>query len=287
MAFHLGCAIWAYKGWLGDFYPKGSPTSQLLKLYGDRFPTVECNATFYAIPSPQTVAKWADTVPDGFTFCPKFPQSITHQGALQPYLKSALDFIELMQGLGEHLGPMFVQLPPGYAPNQLNDLAQFLKGLPTQLVKIAVEVRHPDWFKPSQHQNLTQLLRSLGVGQVLLDSRPMYEVAGDPQQYSQRRKPQVPLMPQLTAPFTLIRFISHPVLAENEQFMETWIEPLQKWIYAQRDIYFFMHCPIEEHSPAHAKYFHEKLRQFQIQVPTLPWDHVEQPAAQLDLFSLS
>lgn len=287
MAFHLGCAIWAYKGWLGDFYPKGSPTSQLLKLYGDRFPTVECNATFYAIPSPQTVAKWADTVPDGFTFCPKFPQSITHQGALQPYLKSALDFIELMQGLGEHLGPMFVQLPPGYAPNQLNDLAQFLKGLPTQLVKIAVEVRHPDWFKPSQHQNLTQLLRSLGVGQVLLDSRPMYEVAGDPQQYSQRRKPQVPLMPQLTAPFTLIRFISHPVLAENEQFMETWIEPLQKWIQAQRDIYFFMHCPIEEHSPAHAKYFHEKLRQFQIQVPTLPWDHVEQPAAQLDLFSLS
>lgn len=285
MSFQLGCAIWAYKGWLGDFYPKGSPTSQLLRLYGDRFSTVECNATFYAVPSLTTVTKWAATVPEGFTFCPKFPQTITHQGRLQPHLPAALDFITLMQGLGEHLGPIFVQLPPSYAPNQLNDLAQFLKGLPTQDVKIAVEVRHPDWFKPSQHQNLIYLLTSRQVGQVLLDSRPMYEVDGDPQLHSQRRKPQVPLIPKLTASFTLIRFISHPVLAKNERFMDTWIAPLRQWTQAQRDIYFFMHCPVEEHSPAHAKYFYDKLGQSQIDRPPLPWDHLEKPPAQLDLFA--
>ena len=286
MSFHLGCAIWAYKGWIGDFYPKGSPASQLLKLYGDRFPTVECNATFYSIPSPATVAKWAETVPDGFKFCPKFPKLITHQGPLKPQRQAALAFIDLMQGLGDRLGPIFVQLPPSYAPNQLNDLAHFLRELPSQSVKIAVEVRHPDWFKPAQHQNLTLLLRSLQMGQVLLDSRPMYEVQGDPQRHSQRRKPKVPLIPQLTASFTLIRFISHPVLAENERFMETWIAPIQQWTQEARDIYFFMHCPIEEHSPAHAKYFYDKLSQSQVELPPLPWDRLAKPPAQLDLFSL-
>ena len=236
-------------------------------------------------PSPITVAKWANTVPEGFTFCPKFPQTITHQGPLKPHLQDALNFIDLMQGLGKHLGPIFVQLPPSYAPNQLNDLSQFLRALPTQSVKIAVEVRHTDWFKPAQHQNLTQLLTALQVGQVLLDSRPMYEVEGDPQLHSQRRKPQVPLMPQLTAPFTLIRFISHPVLVENERFMDTWIAPLRQWTQEKREIYFFMHCPIEEQSPAHAKYFHGKLGQSQIERPPLPWDSLEKPPAQLNLFA--
>ena len=286
MSFQLGCAIWAYKGWLGDFYPKGSPAGQLLKLYCDRFSTVECNATFYSIPSPETVAKWGETVPDDFRFCPKFPKIITHQGVLKPHINEALDFIQLMQILGQNLGPLFVQLPPSYGPSNLNDLAQFLKGLPTDLVKIAVELRHPDWFKPPFHSNVTGLLKSLKVGQVLLDSRPMYEVEGDPQKHSQRRKPRVPLIPQLTADFSIVRFISHPQQKENERFMEDWLLPLEEWTKAEREIYFFMHCPVEEHSPDHAKFFYDKLRAIPLDLPSLPWENIAKPPAQLDLFSL-
>ncbi|MEM9136000.1 MAG: DUF72 domain-containing protein [Cyanobacteria bacterium P01_F01_bin.42] len=285
MPFRLGCAIWAYKGWIGDFYPTGSPASQLLRLYGDRFSTVECNATFYSVPSPETVAKWADTVPDGFKFCPKFPRAVTHQGALLPRLADALAFLELMQGLGEHLGPLFIQLPPSYGPRSLPDLSEFLRGLPTKTVQIALEVRHPDWFVSPSHGTLTHLLKSLRVGQGLLDSRPMYETSGDPQRNSPRRKPKVPLLPQLTAPFTLVRFISHPVLAENERFMDTWIAPIRQWMDNSREVYVFMHCPVEENSPRHAKHLHTKLMQAQIPLPMLPWDTLEQQPAQLDLFS--
>jgi len=57
MNFKLGCAIWAYKGWLGDLFPTGSAPSKFLPLDSQRFMTVECNATFYAVPSADTVAR--------------------------------------------------------------------------------------------------------------------------------------------------------------------------------------------------------------------------------------
>jgi uncharacterized protein YecE (DUF72 family) len=69
-----------------------------------------------------------------------------------------------MQALGERLGVMFIQLPPHYAPDQLADLTAFLTALPRQDVKIALEVRHLDWFKSPHQELLTELLLTLGVG---------------------------------------------------------------------------------------------------------------------------
>jgi hypothetical protein len=46
--FHLGCAVWAYKEWLGDLFPPGSKSAELLRLYSRRLTTVEGNTTFYA-----------------------------------------------------------------------------------------------------------------------------------------------------------------------------------------------------------------------------------------------
>ncbi|NEQ55712.1 MAG: DUF72 domain-containing protein, partial [Leptolyngbya sp. SIO3F4] len=57
--FRIGCAVWAYKDWLGDFYPTGSRTSDFLWLYGQRMTCVEGNTTFYSIPSPEIVQRWA------------------------------------------------------------------------------------------------------------------------------------------------------------------------------------------------------------------------------------
>ncbi len=67
-----------------------------------------------------------------------------------------------------------------------------------------MEVRHPDWFKPPQAEALNECLKALGVGRVLLDTRPIYEVADDPQLDSERKKPRLPVSFSLTAPFCLI-----------------------------------------------------------------------------------
>jgi uncharacterized protein YecE (DUF72 family) len=45
--FYIGCAVWAYKDWLGELFPLGSKSADFLALYSRRLTTVEGNTTFY------------------------------------------------------------------------------------------------------------------------------------------------------------------------------------------------------------------------------------------------
>ncbi|PHM09764.1 DUF72 domain-containing protein [Nostoc sp. 'Peltigera malacea cyanobiont' DB3992] len=280
----MGCAVWAYKGWVGELYPQGTRTADFLHLYSRRFTTVEGNTTFYAVPNQETVTRWAAETPAGFEFCLKLPRDITHQGLLKPYIPAALNFLEGMRSLGKQLGPIFAQLPPSYAPALLDDLTNFLEAWPRTEAPLAVEVRHPDWFKEPHASNLTALLEKLGVGRVLLDSRPIYTGDDDPQLQSERRKPKLPLQLSVTAPFTLIRFISHPNLSVNQPFMEEWVRQIQQWLQMGVRIYFFVHCPIEARSPSTARHFQQLLEQSGTPVPLLPWNNLEHPPNQLSLW---
>ena len=284
MNFFIGCAVWAYKGWVGELYPQGTRTADFLNLYSRRFTTVEGNTTFYAVPNQETVTRWAAETPAGFEFCLKLPRDITHQGLLKPYIPAALNFLEGMRPLGKHLGPIFAQLPPSYAPALLDDLTNFLEAWPRTEAPLAVEVRHPDWFKEPHASNLTALLENLGVGRVLLDSRPIYTGDDDPQLQSERRKPKLPLQLSVTAPFTLIRFISHPNLSVNQPFMEEWVRHIQQWLQMGVRIYFFVHCPIEARSPSTARHFQQLLEQSGTLIPPLPWNNLEHPPNQLSLW---
>ena len=284
MEFRIGCAIWAYKGWVGELFPAKTKSSDFLHLYSRRFTCVEGNTTFYSIPDRDTVQRWKTETPDGFKFCPKLPKSLTHNGLLVPSIAGALDFLELMQGLGDRLGVFFAQLPPSYSPAKFNDLTEFLKAWSETEIPLALEVRHADWFKEPQRSRLNALLEDLELGRVLLDTRPIYECEDDPQLHSDRKKPRVPLQPDLTAPYSLIRFISHPDLNQNQQYFEEWVEICDRWLSENRDLYFFVHCPTEERSPGNARYFQHLLEQRNESVPPLPWDTVDQPPSQMSLF---
>jgi uncharacterized protein YecE (DUF72 family) len=286
MTFKVGCAIWAYKGWVGNLFPASSPSSKFLQLYSQRLSTVECNATFYSIPSPEAVSRWAKETPSHFEFCPKLPRLFTHEGALQPKIEAALHFIKLMQGLGtERLGVIFAQLPPSYGPQSFQDLEAFLQGIQGSGADLAVEVRHPQWFQPAHAARLNELLTHLGMGRVLLDSRPIYECPDDPQLSSERRKPKLPLQPIATTSFSLIRYISHPNRDLNERFIMTWIPHIQDWLSQGKRIYLFVHCPIEEHSPQNVQLFQSLLEQhLNVAIPALPWTHIQADPTQLSLF---
>jgi uncharacterized protein YecE (DUF72 family) len=286
----MGCAIWAYKGWIGKLFPAGSPSSKFLQLYSQRFSTVECNSTFYSIPSTDAISRWVQETPSTFQFCPKLPRSITHDGDLQPKIGTALSFIELMQGLGpERLGSIFIQLPPRYGPQAFEDLQKFLQGLGEGIrggsVDLSLEVRHPQWFQPAHAQQLNGLLTELEMGRVLLDSRPIYECSDDPQLTSERRKPRLPLQPTMTASFGLVRYISHPDTDFNRRFMMTWIPYMNDWLRQGKRIYLFVHCPIEEHSPQNAQLFQELLeKHLDVSIPPLPWSTIQPDPTQLSLF---
>jgi uncharacterized protein YecE (DUF72 family) len=279
MSFWLGCAIWAYKDWIGDLFPSGSQSKDFLSLYSRRFTAVEGNTTFYSIPDAATVQRWATATPTGFKFCPKLPRTFTHQGLLTPAIPQTLAFLERMQGLGDRLGVVFAQLPPSYSPKDLADLSTFLAALAQTQVALAVEVRHLQWFDSETSQQLNDLLERFGVGRVLLDTRPIYSCPDDPQLASERRKPNVPMQPVLTAPFSLIRYISHPEAHYNEPFLQAWVGQVGQWLQQNHQVYFFVHCPVEERSPRTARHFQELLEQQKVAVPALPWNVIEANSA--------
>jgi uncharacterized protein YecE (DUF72 family) len=285
--FFIGCALWGYKGWIGDLFPAGSIASEFLQLYSQRFTTVEGNTTFYSVPDAKTVARWAAETPAGFQFCPKLPKQITHSGLLQPQITQAQQFVERMQGLATsnetRLGPIFAQLPPIYSPDNFPDLQAFLMAIAGETIEIALEVRHLDWFKPPHAQRLTNLLQQVGMGRVLLDTRPIYEVPDDPQLHSDRKKPRVPVEFSVTAPFSLIRYISHPDPETNLPFMQDWLIHIDQWLRQGTRIYLFVHCPLEARSPTNARTFQHLLEKYGAPMPPLPWNTLDRPPTQLSL----
>lgn len=285
MNFRIGCAIWAYKEWVGELFPVGSKPAEYLQLYSRRFTTVEGNTTFYSIPSAAMVRRWAEETPGGFKFCPKLPRDVTHRGGLAPLLTEAIAFLDRMAPLGDRLGPILAQLPPAYGPEHFNDLTTFLAGWPHQRSPLAVEVRHGDWFQTPWSDRLNALLEQWNVGRALLDTRPIYDCPDDPQLDSERRKPRVPLPVVTTAPFSLIRYISHPALEMNTSYWDEWIPHIDRWLQQGKQVYVFVHCPLEVRSPYNARQFQHRLEQAGIAVPPLPWNGLEaRSPSQLSLF---
>jgi len=276
--------VWSFKGWVGKLFPSGSRPADFLRLYSQRLTAVEGNTTFYAVPDKKTIARWVEDTPPGFKFCPKLPRELTHQRLLQPAIAGARQFLQRMQGLGDRLGPIFAQLPPHYGPRQFDDLLAFLNAWPRSEAQLALEVRHPDWFKEPFIHPLNDSLQQLGVGRVLLDTRPIYDSPDDLRIGSEQKKPQLPLQPAVTAPFSLIRFISHPEPGFNHSYLEEWTTRVNQWLGQGMQIYFFVHCPLEEQSPATARLLQKLLEQHGATVPPLPWNTFSEGPPQLRLF---
>ena len=281
---YIGCAVWAFRGWLGDFYPRGSRQEDFLELYAARMTAVEGNTTFYALPSSETVSKWAANMPQGFKFCPKLERRITHEGKLSEGLKRAELFIERMTPLGDNLGPFLVQLPPSYGPAAYHDLKRFLKWWPHDDYPMALELRNEGWWLDAPKARLAELLGELGVAKVLLDTRPIYDADDDPQRFSERKKPPVPHEPELTADFTMIRYIGHPTPDNNTPYMAGWAARVALWLERDATVYYFSHCPMEERSPGYARTFYNMLSARGVDSNALPWLDIPAPPKQMGLF---
>ena len=123
----------------------------------------------YRIHPADRMAEWAAAMPEGFTFCPKFPQIITHFRRFNDCDGPTDDFIDGLLALGNKLGPAFIQLPPHFAPKHAAAMATYLEKWPREL-RVAVEFRHPEWFEGSaQAEEMWARLRDLGMGSVISD----------------------------------------------------------------------------------------------------------------------
>jgi uncharacterized protein YecE (DUF72 family) len=177
--YYIGCPSWSENAWRQSLYPEDARPTDFLALYAQVFNAVEGNTTFYASPSPSTVQRWAEVLPEHFRFTAKFPRDISHGGDLRDHLVAAENFVQLLAPLGQRVAPFWLQLSASFTPSRLGELAAFIDALERPL---AVEVRNLAFFeKGDDEKYLNRLLLDRGVERICLDSRPLFScVSTDP-----------------------------------------------------------------------------------------------------------
>src|SRR5512137_417366 len=163
MQFHIGTSGWMYDHWHGEFYPRELPKTKWFSHYSQHFSTVELNSSFYHLPSEKAFGTWQDKAPDGFIYAVKVSRYITHMKKLRDAGEPLQTFISRARLLGDKLGPLLYQLPPGMKRNDAV-LEAFLKLLPPDLHHV-FEFRNESWFDDEVYA----LLRKYSAGFCIYD----------------------------------------------------------------------------------------------------------------------
>jgi uncharacterized protein YecE (DUF72 family) len=242
----IGTQGFAFRDWVGAFFPHNTPASQYLEYYSRRFRTVEIDTTFYGVPKRATVAGWGRRAPEGFRFAAKFPQAITHQRMLVDCEELTAVFLQTMRALGHKLGPLLLQFSYEFGPERLNALSRYLDGLPTD-VQFAVEVRNRDWYETE----LCDVLKARGVALALHD---LY--------YMPRRE-------DVTADLVYIRWLGRRadlqhfdrIQLDRRDEEDWWAERVVRFLKQGCTVYGYFNNHWAGHSPASARGFLERLGQ--------------------------
>lgn len=188
----------------GVFYPEDADSAEeRLAYYASRFPVVEVDATYYALPSRRTSELWVERTPPDFTFDVKAHALMTGQGTETRRLPKAIretlpedlaskpriylkdlpaeladeiwrQFADGVEPLREHhqLGAIFLQYPKWFFTSSENRdsireakarLGQF--GLP-----VAVEFRNASWFNEKNLERTLHFLEDEHVPLVMVDA---------------------------------------------------------------------------------------------------------------------
>ncbi len=232
----VGCSKWTRSD-LKAFYPKG--TKDELKYYATQFNSIELNATFYGMPSPEQVQTWKNKTPPGFTFFPKVPNTISHFRRLVDVTDAVTQFVTSVMNFGEQLGTVFLQLHDNFRPQDYARLEKFVRDWPAE-IPLAIELRNEEWFADAEVFNrAARLFEQHHITMILTDTAGRRDV----------------LHMRLTTPETFIRYVA----ANNEtdyKRLDDWVRRLTLWKeQGLRNLSFFIHQDIEADSPLLFDYF--------------------------------
>lgn len=185
----------------GVFYPEDARTAEhRLRYYASRFPLVEADSTYYALPAEKTADLWAKRTPRGFVFDVKANALMTGHGtetsrlpkslrdALPPDLASRrritpaslppelLDevwrlFVSALEPLrrAEKLGSVLLQFPPWFGPSRQNAKAILEAVERLGDLRGAVELRNAKWFDDRTRERTLKLLADHAIPFVMVD----------------------------------------------------------------------------------------------------------------------
>lgn len=181
MMLRIGTCSWKFDSWEGLVYSEKGKDNYLEE-YAEQYNTVEVDQWFWSLfgkgkpklPDPRAVEEYLQSVPPGFTFSVKVPNSITLTHYYQrdksapltgnPYFFSVElfeQFLERIEPLKEHLGPLMFQfeyLNKKKMPAQgefLKKFAAFIDRCPGGY-DYAVETRNPNYLNRSYFEFLNR-----------------------------------------------------------------------------------------------------------------------------------
>jgi uncharacterized protein YecE (DUF72 family) len=274
----VGISGWRYKGWRGDFYPKGLPQRLELAYAAERMNSVEINGSFYSLQRPTSYRRWAEQTGEDFVFAVKGGRYITHMLRLQN-AEGALGnfFASGVLGLGRHLGPVLWQLPERQEfdsdvldafcrqlPATTAEAAELgrrhddkLKSEPDLAVpevrplRHALEVRHSSFDSPE----CEEVLRRHGVALVISDGAGKW-----------------PMLRRIeTADFVYVRLHGGDELyvsGYSSDELSVWAEDVLGWLdgtrcadHRQRDVYVYFDNDVKGFAPWDALELQRRVRE--------------------------
>jgi len=242
---YVGAPVWSHPGFPGKIYPPKARDRDFIRYYGQQFNCIELNTTHYRIPQEHTVLHWKESVPDDFKFCPKIPQSISHNRNINRCKDELHLFSQRISLFGNKLGTTFLQLPPAFEIRYLPILTEFLENCPIR--DLAIELRHESWF--SHKEALKDLSNFLYKKEFAFN---ITDVAGRRDVLHQR----------LTNKTAFIRFVANNLHPTDFSRMEAWAVRISHWIESGAEqIYFLMHTPDKSLTPELCIYFINYLNQ--------------------------
>ena len=213
LSVYLGGTMWNIRPWRGKWYDVKTPIKNFGQAYCKLFNTIELNATHYKIHGPEMIQKWKSWAEGDFTFCPKFPNLITHYRQFNNCEGLTDEFFEAVLEFKEMLGPCFIQLPERTSPKQAPKIQKYLQTLPED-VDIHVEFRHEDWFKDIPEATDTwMLMREKGLGSVITDTAGRRDA----------------MHMHLTTPKLILRYGGIELQGPEEQRMKDWAARIHQW----------------------------------------------------------
>lgn len=258
----VGCALWAHPAWRGHDLPADLRRDEQLPAYSSWCTAVEGNTTAYGLPSPATVAAWAEGTPPGFRFLFKLPQDVTHHRRLRDVDADVAAFADLLAPLGDRCEQLWIQLPASFAPGDLGALAALLARTPTGH-RWVVEVRHPAFFDGSPAgRAFERLLRDRGAEWATFDTTTLFArpPTSDAERDGWAKKPRLPRHVVALGEQPVVRYLGRDDVDATVAGWQPWVPVVAGWLEEGRSPTVFIHTPDNDAALGLARRFHDEVR---------------------------
>lgn len=159
-----------------QLFPPDYKDRSRLCYYASIFNSLEVNSSFYKVPMPSTVQKWAADVPDDFKFTFKLWREITHNKEMAFNPADIDRFINVINGAGNKKGCLLIQFPPSLKvnPKQLTRLLTALINADANREwKVAIEFRDRSWYRDDIYELLDQFKMAMVIQDMPKSATPM------------------------------------------------------------------------------------------------------------------